>query len=249
MAKTRIGRGIAELAKGIQRIAGLSALDHPGIELLEELIQQWDDAVFAQRPSDTETPVYVKNVFNEATGEMEQVRVEPGSDEERTAKRMLTRYGEKSGYAVAGTRQMTVGEKTKEFAWGDGVNKGFVSWENLTALAEGFALQWFLTLGGGALHAVQTKEGRRVIDKSLLAAGFTNADLIRMSDEQKAEAFDGFYGAEANRDKFAEVFKDAGEWLSLSAQRVVDSERWMRTGEGIKPNFTADLAIIQLGHL
>ena len=240
MAKTSIGRGVAELAKGIQRIAGLQALDNPVIEILgEEGIQQWGDAVFAQRPSDTETPVYVKNVLNEATGEMEQMQVEPGSDEERTAKRMLTRYGEKSGYAEAGTRQMTVGEKTKEFG------EEFFTWDNMTALAEGFALQYALTLGGGALHAVQTKESRRqqgLDDKYLLAAGFTNADLIRMSDEQKAEAFDGFYGAEANRDKFAEVFKDAGEMLSLSAQRLVDSDRWMRTGEGIKPNFSVDVA-------
>ena len=242
MAKTSIGRGVAGLAKGIQRIAGLQALENPATEGLEEGIQQWGDAVFAQRPSDTETPVYVKNVLNEATGEMEQMQVEPGSDEERTAKRMLTRYGEKSGYAEAGTRQMTVGEKTKEFAWGDGVNKGFVSWENLTALAEGFALQYALTLGTGAMHAVKSKESRGIVDKSLLAAGFTNADLIRMSDEKKAEAFDGFYGNEANREEFAGVFKDAGEMLSQSAQRAVDSDRWMRTGEGVKPNFSVDVA-------
>ena len=237
VSKRPIGRGIAEFARGVQRIARLSATNNPFTEILgEEGIQQWGDAVFAQRPSDTEVPVYVKNVLNEATGEMEQMRVEPGSDEERTAKRMLARYGEKSGYAEAGTRQMTVGEKTKEFG------EEFFTWENLTALAEGFALQYALTLGGGALHAVQTKEGRRVINTYLMAAGHTNADLIRMSDEQKADAFDAFYGAEANRDKYAEVFKDAGEMLSLSAQRVVDSDRWMRTGEGIKPNFSVDVA-------
>ena len=241
--KTRIGRGIAEFAKGVLRIAGLSATNNPFTELLgEEGIQQWGDAVFAQRPSDTEVPVYVKNVFNEATGEIEQMRVEPGSDEERTAKRMLARYGEKSGYAVAGTRQMTIGEKTREFAWGDGVNKGFVSWENLTALAEGFALQYLLTLGGGAMHAVQTKRGRHIIDTYLMAAGHTNAELAYMSDERKYKAFVAFYEAEANRDKYAEVFKDAGEWLSLSAQRAIDSELFMRTGEGIKPNFSVDVA-------
>lgn len=236
MAKTSIGRGVAELAKGIQRIAGLQALENPLTEGLEEGIQQWGDTVFAQRPSDTETPVYAKNVFNEATGEMEQVEVEPGSDEERTAKRMLARYGDKSGYAEVGTRQMMIGEKTKEFG------KEFFTWDNMVALAEGFALQYALTLGTGAMHAVKSKKSRLLVENALMAAGHTNADIIRMSDEKMAEAFDGFYGNEANRDEYAEIFKDAGEMLSQSAQRVIDSELFMRTGDAIKPNFSADVA-------
>ena len=237
MSKTSIGRGVAELAKGVQRIAGLSATDNPFVEIFgEEGIQQWGDTVFAQRPSDTEAPVYAKNVFNEATGQIEQVEVEPGSDEEKEAKRMFARYGDKSGYAEVGTRQMMIGEKTKDFY------DQFFTWDNIVAQAEGFALQYVLTLGSGTLHAVKTKEARSIIDHELLAAGFTNADIIRMTDEQKAEAFNGFYGNEANREEFAKVFKDAGEMLSMSAQRAIDSELFMRTGDAIKPNFKTDIA-------
>lgn len=236
LAKTSIGRGVAELAKGVQRVAGLSALENPGTELLEEGVQKWSDKVFAQRTSETETPVYAKNVLNESTGQIEQLPIDPGSQEEQDAKRMMALYGEKSGYTQAGVRQMGVGEKTKEF------NDQFFTWDNMGALAEGFALQYVLTLGGGALQAVQNKESRRTIDTALLAAGSTNADLIRMSDEQKAEAFEGFYGSEANRAEFATLFKDSGEMLSVAAQRMADAGNWDKLARGVKPNFTSDIA-------
>ena len=236
-AKTALGRGVAELAKGVQRIAGLSAVDNPATEILaEEAEQQWADKAFAQRSGDTEAITYAKNVFNEATGQIEQVPVEPGSDEEETARRQIARYGAKSEYVEAGKRQMTLGEKTDAFA------ADFYTWQNMTDLAEGFALQYALTLGGGALHAVQTKETRGRIDKALLMAGANNADLVRMSDEQKAEAFEKYYGDKENQAEFAAVFKDAGDMLSDMAQRMQDARLWQETGNSLKPNFTADLA-------
>ena len=237
LAKTSIGRGIAEFGKGVQRMAGLSALDNPAVEILgEEAEQQWAETAFAQRASDTTAPIYVKNVFNEATGQIEQVPVKPGSEEEATAKRQIAHYGDKSEYSQAGARQLTVGEKTKQYA------NDFYTWDNMGTMAEGFALQYALTLGGGAIHAIKNKDTRQAIDRALLMSGANNADLVRMSDEQKAEAFEKYYGSKENQAEFAEVFKDAGEQLSDMAQRMQDARIWVQTGNSLKPNFQTDLA-------
>jgi hypothetical protein len=232
MSKSKLGIGIAALWKGTRRITSMSALDNPLTEYIEEVpLQQWDERVFASKASENETQTYTKNIFNEATGQIESVPIEVGSDEEEEAREQYGLSGDKSGYAEAGMRKMGIGEITADF------NKKAYTWEQTAAFARGFALQYMLNIGGGAMQTMSTKESREFIDQSLFAAKTSRASLIRMTDEQKLGAFNAFYGDKGNQEKFAKLFKDSGELLNQTAQRLQESNQWKEEGAKTKPTF------------